>query len=93
MTNNQLTAEQLVTLQLRIMSALSFYQQRPEKEAKRMAELLTLAGAATSELQERRESVVVIPSIWKHYSGGKVASLYEQAMNEANVKWRSVDDE
>lgn len=51
-----LTAEQLVTLQLRIMSALSFYQQRPEKEAKRMAELLTLAGAAASELQERRKA-------------------------------------
>ncbi|MEG9766771.1 hypothetical protein [Enterobacter hormaechei] len=59
MTNNQLTAEQLVTLQLRIMSALSFYQQRPEKEAKRMAELLTLAGAAASELQERRKSDVL----------------------------------
>lgn len=53
MTNNQLTAEQLVTLQLRIMSALSFYRQRPEKEARRMAELLELAGAAASELQER----------------------------------------
>lgn len=56
--NNQLTAEQIVTLQLRIMSALSFYQQRPEKEAKKMAELLTLAGAAASELQERRNADV-----------------------------------
>lgn len=37
--------------------------------------------------------VVVIPTIWKHYGGGKVASLYEQAMDEAGVKWRSVDDE
>ena len=54
--NNQLTADQLVTLQLRIMSALSFYQQRPEKEAKRMAELLTLAGAAASELQQCRKA-------------------------------------
>ncbi len=53
---NQLTAEQLVTLQLRIMSALSFYRQRPEKEARRMAELLELAGAAASELQERKNS-------------------------------------
>lgn len=24
---------------------------------------------------------------------GKAASLYEQAMNEEGVKWRSVDDE
>ncbi|MFU0967192.1 hypothetical protein [Kluyvera ascorbata] len=54
---NQLTAEQLVTLQLRIMSALSFYRQRPEKEARRMAELLELAGAAASELQEHRKVV------------------------------------
>lgn len=56
MTNNQLTDEQIVTLQLRIMSALSFYQQRPEREAKRMAELLRLAGTAASELQERRKA-------------------------------------
>lgn len=59
MTNNQLTAEQLVALQLRIMSALSFYQQRPEKEAKKMAELLTLAGAAASELQEHRKAAAL----------------------------------
>lgn len=37
--------------------------------------------------------VVVIPTIWKHYGGGKVAHLYEQAMDAAGVKWRSVDDE
>lgn len=55
MTNNQLTAEQIVTLQLRIMSALSFYRQRPEKEARRMSELLELAGAAASELQAHRK--------------------------------------
>jgi hypothetical protein len=36
--------------------------------------------------------VVVIPSIWNHYSGAKVANIYEQAMNGAGVKWRSVDD-
>lgn len=55
---NQLTAEQLVTLQLRIMSALSFYRQRPEKEARRMAELLELAGAAASELQDCRAAIL-----------------------------------
>ncbi|ECJ3939272.1 hypothetical protein YT28_20325 [Salmonella enterica subsp. salamae] len=56
MTNNKLTDEQVVTLQLRIMSALSFYRQRPEKEAKNMADLLTLCGIAASELQERRKA-------------------------------------
>ena len=58
MANNQLTDEQLVMLQMRIMSALSFYRQRPEKEAKMMAELLMLAGAAASELQECRNTAV-----------------------------------
>lgn len=43
-------------LQLRIMSALSFYCQRPEKEAKNMADLLILCGAVASELQERRKA-------------------------------------
>ncbi|SUF57544.1 prophage protein [Salmonella enterica] len=56
-TNNKLTAERLVTLQLRLMSALSFYRQRPEREAKNMADLLMLCGAAASELQERRKAV------------------------------------
>lgn len=56
MTNNQLTDEQVVTLQLRIMSALSFYRQRPEKEAKAMTDLLMLSAAAASELQERRKA-------------------------------------
>lgn len=56
MTNNKLTDEQVVTLQLRLMSALSFYRQRSEKEAKNMADLLTLCGIAASELQERRKA-------------------------------------
>ncbi|WP_247751492.1 Lar family restriction alleviation protein [Citrobacter freundii] len=56
MNKNELTDEQVVMLQLRIMSALSFYRQRPEKEAKNMADLLMLCGAAASELQERRKA-------------------------------------
>lgn len=56
MNNSELTNEQVVMLQLRIMSALSFYRQRPEKEAKNMADLLMLSGAAASELQERRKA-------------------------------------
>lgn len=36
--------------------------------------------------------VVIIPTIWRHYSGAHVARIYEQAMNAAGVKWRSVDD-
>ena len=80
MTTN-LTAEQLVTLQLRIMSALSFYRQRPEKEARRMAELLELAGAAASELQEHRKAEPVSGDeldqmIWKlERDGGMTPKL------------------
>lgn len=36
--------------------------------------------------------VVVIPTIWKHYSGARVATIYERAMDAAGVKWRIVDD-
>ncbi len=56
MTNNKLADEQVVMLQLRIMSALTFYSQRSEKAAKNMAELLTLCGAAASELQQCRKA-------------------------------------
>lgn len=41
---------------------------------------------------KKRQPTVVIPSIWIHYSGAKVAGIYEQAMNKAGVKWLSVDD-
>ncbi len=54
--NNKLTEEQVVTLQLRIMNALSFYRQRTEKAAKNMVDLLMLCGAAASELQESRQA-------------------------------------
>ncbi|HGF0769530.1 TPA: hypothetical protein ACF7ZB_001848 [Kluyvera georgiana] len=36
----------------------------------------------------RKAPEVVIPLIWKHYTGAQVASIYEQAMTEANVNWR-----
>ncbi|WP_454741019.1 hypothetical protein [Citrobacter freundii] len=64
MNNSELTNEQVVMLQLRIMSALSFYRQRPEKEAKNMADLLMLCGAAASELQERRKADSAEPIGW-----------------------------
>ncbi|SQC33623.1 Protein of uncharacterised function (DUF550) [Kluyvera cryocrescens] len=77
---NRLTAEQLVTLQLRIMSALSFCRQRPEKEARRMAELLELAGAAASELQghqkdEEREKIRAAHAAWSDKAFGSVGPI------------------
>ncbi|CAI0923793.1 hypothetical protein [Serratia quinivorans] len=52
------------------------------------------AKALAAELLKYKEAqpVVIIPSIWKHFSGSKVAFIYEQAMDAAGVKWRSVDD-
>lgn len=64
MTASKLTDEQIVMLQLRIMSALSFYRQRPEKEAKAMTDLLMLSAAAASEVQERRKTERE-PVAWK----------------------------
>lgn len=47
---------------------------------------------ACKKVLSKRQPTVVIPSIWIHYSGAKVAGIYEQAMNKAGVKWLSVDD-
>lgn len=54
--NNKLTDEQTITLQLRIMSAKSFYSQCGGMAAHEAFELLTLCGIAVSELQERRKA-------------------------------------
>ncbi|WP_391487671.1 hypothetical protein [Leclercia tamurae] len=56
----------------------------PPEVVKRLAQMV-LAGLVQPELKPA--PTVIIPTIWKHYSGGKVASLYEQAMTEAGVKW------
>ncbi|WP_419058502.1 hypothetical protein [Kluyvera georgiana] len=53
-----------------------------------LAEELRLCKKSLS----KRQPTVVIPSIWKHYSGAKVAGNYENAMDKAGVKWLSVDD-
>ena len=57
--------------------------------AEHLADMLKTANKRIAELEETE---VVIPSIWKHYSNSKVAFIYEQAMDDAGVKWRSVDD-
>lgn len=58
-----------------------------EMQQQLIARVMPLLDAAPQSA-----SVVVIPSIWIHYSGAKVAGIYEQAMNKAGVKWVSVDD-
>ncbi|MGC6229222.1 hypothetical protein VU677_00435 [Hafnia paralvei] len=60
-----------------------------------MTQSATEKSAVPSLVTESRAiecQTVVIPSIWKHYSCSKVAEIYERAMDEAGVKWRSVDD-
>lgn len=93
MTNNKLTAPEVEELRAQLQRALEFYRQRPEPEAAKMANMLMRADYAAEALQTFQKTIVTIPTIWSHYRGGKVASLYEQAMNEAGIKWRSVDDE
>lgn len=53
-----------------------------------LAEEIRLCKNALS----KRQPTVVIPSIWKHYSGSKVAGIYKNAMDKAGVKWLSADD-
>lgn len=36
--------------------------------------------------------MVVIPTIWKHYTAAQTAIIYEKAMTDAGIKWRSIDD-
>ncbi|KMV88876.1 hypothetical protein [Klebsiella oxytoca] len=36
--------------------------------------------------------MVVIPTIWKHYTAVQTAIIYEKAMTDAGIKWRSIDD-
>lgn len=46
--------------------------------------------AALVELRElKKAQEVVIPLIWKHYTGADVAGIYEQTMTEAGINWRS----
>ncbi|MEQ0259422.1 hypothetical protein [Klebsiella sp. CN_Kp075] len=58
----------------------------------RVVESLAEEIRACKKALVKREPTVVIPSIWKHYSGSKVAGIYEAAMDKAGVKWLSVDD-
>ncbi|HDG1666708.1 TPA: hypothetical protein PFE31_000940 [Kluyvera ascorbata] len=48
--------------------------------------------SALAEELRASKPTVVIPSIWSHYPGAKVAGIYENAMDKAGVKWLSVDD-
>ncbi|HIH4593340.1 TPA: hypothetical protein ACYSA1_003130 [Klebsiella oxytoca] len=36
--------------------------------------------------------MVVIPTIWKYYTAAKTATIYEKAMTDAGIEWRSIDD-
>lgn len=72
--------------------SLSQSIQRAEAAEKEVTYWCNLNARKNEEAEELRERLVVIPTIWKHYGCGKVAHIYEQAMDAAGVKWRSVDD-
>ncbi|ELP0294929.1 hypothetical protein RZL42_002632 [Klebsiella michiganensis] len=49
------------------------------------------AGGAELE-REPAARMVVTPTIWKHYTAAQTAIIYEKAMTDAGIKWRSIDD-
>ncbi|MDM4255048.1 hypothetical protein QTP11_14005 [Klebsiella oxytoca] len=53
-------------------------------------ELARMALAAMDS--EPAARMVVIPTIWKHYTAAKTATIYEKAMTDAGIEWRSIDD-
>ncbi|EOE2717246.1 hypothetical protein ACKDBV_004155 [Klebsiella oxytoca] len=53
-------------------------------------ELARIALAAMDS--EPAARMVVIPTIWKHYTAAKTATIYEKAMTDAGTEWRSIDD-
>lgn len=73
-------------------SGVVTFVSRLDEHGVRVVETLAEELLACKKALIRRQPTVVIPSIWNHYSGAKVAGIYEQAMNKAGVKWLSVDD-
>jgi orotidine-5'-phosphate decarboxylase len=65
---------------------------RLDEHGVRVVETLAEELRACKKALNKRQPTVVIPSIWHHYSGAKVAGIYEQAMNKAGVNWLNVDD-
>ncbi|ENQ0853410.1 hypothetical protein KAT64_15175 [Klebsiella oxytoca] len=59
----------------------------PAEEAEELARIAL--AAMDSEPAAR---MVVIPTIWKHYTAAKTATIYEKAMTDAGIEWRSIDD-
>lgn len=56
-------------------------------------ELLMFTSYALAAMDsEPAARMVVIPTIWKHYTAAKTATIYEKAMTDAGIEWRSIDD-
>ncbi|EIV3811494.1 hypothetical protein L8E50_001907 [Klebsiella aerogenes] len=61
--------------------------------AQKLGEYLDAAEKRIAELErEPTARMVVIPTIWKHYTAAKTAAIYEKAMTDAGIEWRSIDD-
>lgn len=94
MTNNQFTDEQIAQwLGDACMVIGDRFATNDELSAAKAIRALAV------ELQERRKAdsepearIVVIPTIWKHYTTVQTAIIYEKAMTDAGIKWRSIDD-
>lgn len=86
MKYNHLTDEQVITLQSKLQSALTFYSQRPEPEAKNMADLLTLAVVAVNENQERRKMEMESEPVYLKLTGMGVNGF-------SYCNWKDCDEE
>lgn len=61
--------------------------------AQKLGNNLDAAEKRIAELErEPAARMVETPTIWKHYTAAQTAIIYEKAMTDAGIKWRSIDD-
>ena len=61
--------------------------------AQKLGNNLDAAEKRIAELErEPAARMVVTPTIWKHYTAAQTAIIYEKAMTDAGIKWRSIDE-
>ncbi|EPO8903601.1 hypothetical protein ACVG9K_005217 [Klebsiella oxytoca] len=81
---------------LALVEALELKEERRAnwfQMAQKLGEDLDVAEKRIAELErEPAARMVVIPTIWKHYTAAQTAIIYEKAMTDAGIKWRSIDD-
>lgn len=88
MTKSTITREQLIEKLKHRIAVTGKYPHL--EEAQIDSQIFKIALAAMDSEPVAR--MVVIPTIWKHYTAAKTATIYEKAMTDAGIEWRSIDD-